>query len=252
MATVLELKDLSVGYRMGRTGDHLVGSGLSAVLRTGEMTCLLGLNGAGKSTLLRTICGFQDPLDGEVLLEGKSLAEYGRKDLSTLIAVVMTDRSTGHGLSVEEVVSLGRYPYTGYFGHLSVRDMEVVRSSLKMVGMADFASRDVGGLSDGERQKVMIAKALSQECPVILMDEPTAFLDISSKEEMMLLLSRLAHDSDKSILISTHDVDLARRYADRWWLLGGDGPLHTGTPGELISSGIAPALFNRGDIRVFE
>jgi len=251
MDTVLELKDLAIGYRMGRSGERIVRSGLSAVLPKGGLTCLLGLNGAGKSTLLRTLCGFQDPLGGQVLLEGRNLAEYGRKELSTRIAVVLTDSSSGQGLTVEEVVSLGRYPYTGYFGLLSARDTDIVRSSLRMVGMTDFSSRAVSGLSDGERQKVMIAKALAQECPVILMDEPTAFLDISSKEEMMLLLSRLAHDSLKSILLSTHDVNLARRYADCWWLLGGDGPLHTGTPEELIASGIAPALFNRGDIRIF-
>jgi len=251
MDAVLELKDLKIGYRMGRSAEKVIRSGLSATLPKGELTCLLGLNGAGKSTLLRTLCGFQDPLGGSVLLCGRNLAEYDRKSLSMQIAVVMTDPSSGQGLTVEEVVSLGRYPYTGYFGHLSAYDLEIVGNSLGMVGMTDFASRAVSGLSDGEHQKVMIAKALAQECPIILMDEPTAFLDISSRTEMMLLLSRLAHDSLKSILISTHDVDLACRYADRWWLLGEDGPVHTGTPEELIASGIAPALFNRGEVRVF-
>lgn len=250
MGKSLQLKDLSIGYRLRRSNVKVVKNGLNASLRSGELTCLLGLNGAGKSTLLRTLCGFQDQISGEIFLLGRNLKDYTPSQIASTVAVVLTDRASGSGLTVREVVSLGRYPYTGYFGRLTPEDESIIDESLNAVGMSSFATEYLSGISDGERQKVLVAKALAQQCPVIILDEPTSFLDISSRIEIMQLLQKLAWSKDKSILVSTHDIELARRYADTWWLMGKDS-FHVGTPEELISSGTAGSLFNRGDVRVF-
>lgn len=244
------LENLSIGYRFRSGENKVVHRGLNAALAAGELTCLLGLNGAGKSTLLRTLCRFQDPLEGRVLLDGEDIALIPPRAMAERVAVVITERTSGSGLTVREVVSLGRYPYTGYFGSLSAEDERIVDDSLSAVGMLSFAPQYLSSLSDGERQKVLIAKALAQKCPFIILDEPTSFLDISSRTEVFLLLKGLAREGGKSILLATHDVDLAERYADKWWLLG-NGSLHVGTPEELIASGIAPSLFNRGQVKVF-
>lgn len=250
MKESVKLCDLSIGYRFRNGGDKVVLRGLNSSLAAGELTCLLGLNGSGKSTLLRTLCRFQDPLEGKVLLNGEDIALLSPKAMAENVAVVLTERTSGSGLTVREVVSLGRYPYTGYFGTLSAGDERIIDESLSVVGMLSFASQYLSSLSDGEKQKVLIAKALAQGCPVIILDEPTSFLDISSRTEVFLLLKKLALEGGKSILLSTHDVDLARKYADRWWLLG-NGALHVGPPEELIVSGTAPSLFNRGPVKVF-
>lgn len=250
MQESVRLDNLSIGYRFRKGGNKVVHSGLNATLAAGELTCLLGLNGAGKSTLLRTLCRFQDPLEGRVLLNGEDIALVSPKAMAEKVAVVLTERTSGSGLTVREVVSLGRYPYTGYFGSLSAEDERIIDNSLSAVGMLSFAPQYLSSLSDGERQKILIAKALAQGCPVIILDEPTSFLDVSSRTEVFLLLKRLAREGGKSILIATHDVDLARKYADKWWLLG-NGSLHVGSPEELIASGIAPSLFNRGQVQVF-
>jgi len=246
----LTLENLSIGYRPRRGEEKPVLKGINACLNKGELTCLLGLNGSGKSTLLRTLCRFQNPLHGRVLLFGEDISLFSKRAMSSMVAVVLTDRISGSGLTVREAVSLGRYPYTGYFGSLSDVDERIIDKSLSSVDILSFESRCLSSLSDGERQKVMIAKALAQECPVIILDEPTSFLDISSRTEVFILLKQLAVEADKSILLSTHDVDLARRYADKWWLMGGEA-LNVGTPEELIDSGTAPLLFNRGAVKVF-
>lgn len=246
----LVLRDVSIGYKFRRGKVKTVRTGLSVCLIPGQLTCLLGLNGAGKSTLLRTMCRFQDPLSGSVSLGNRNLNSFSASELSSKVAVVLTERTSGSGLTVREVVSLGRYHYTGYFGTLTEGDERVIDAALEAVGMEGYDSEYMSGLSDGERQKILIAKAVAQESPVIILDEPTSFLDVSSRMEMFILLRNLAHKRGKSILLSTHDVELARRFADIWWLMGKDA-FHVGTPDELIDSGTAAALFNRGDIRVF-
>lgn len=250
MENSLKLENLSIGYRLRHGAVKVVRSGLNASLRSGELTCLLGLNGAGKSTLIRTLCRFQDQISGNVLLFGKSLKDYTPSQVASSVAVVLTDRTSGSGLTVREVVSLGRYPYTGYFGTLTSEDGTIIDESLAAVGMFSFSDDYMSGLSDGERQKVMVAKALAQQSPVIILDEPTSFLDISSRIEIMQLLKNLSVSQNKSILVSTHDVELARRFADVWWLMGKDS-FQIGAPEDLIASGVAAALFNRGDVKVF-
>ena len=237
--TALGVQDLSIGYpARGRKGGRLYGA-LSLALRSGELTCLLGPNGAGKSTLLRTLGGLQRPLDGRVTWQGRPLERYGARERSRLLGVVLTDRSQAGGLRVRELVEMGRYPYTGFFGRLDAADRRAADEAIEAVGMTAKADSYVAELSDGERQKAMIAKTLAQQCPVILLDEPTAFLDVASRIEIMELLHRLARLQHKTVLLSTHDVEQALRpdlaafacrgillrYARRLGAFGPDGSL---------------------------
>ena len=216
----LSFADLTTGY-----GDRVVSSGLTAGLCAGKVTCLLGPNGAGKSTLLRTLAGYQRALAGRM-----------DKISPETLGVVLTERTDAMGLSAREVVAMGRHPYTGYFGQLSPEDEQVVDKAMRLTHTEEFARRAFQSLSDGERQKVMIAKALAQETPIILMDEPSAFLDFPSKVELMLLLRNLAHNQGKAILLSTHDVGIALKTADMLWLMH-EGRMTIGTPQELQESG---------------
>lgn len=217
-SVVIEAKDLTIGYRHGKRGE-VVHSHLNFALCRGELTCLLGSNGAGKSTLLRTLAAVQPPLSGDITLLGKPLASYSPKERSREIGIVLTDKTQAGGLSVRELVALGRQPHTGFFGHLGKEDHEIIDHALEAVGMAEKASKYTAELSDGERQKVMIAKALVQECPLILLDEPTAFLDVVSRIEIMTLLHRLASEEQCAILMSTHDIEQALVLGDKLWLL---------------------------------
>lgn len=210
-----ELHELVIGYP-----GHEVAGPMTASLHQGELCCLLGANGAGKSTLLRTLAAFQSPLSGEMLLGGRSLSAIAPRELSTLVGIVLTERIRTAGITVRDMVAMGRSPYTNFWGHLTETDHHYINEAMEQVGVASFASRQISMLSDGERQKVMIAKALAQQTPVILLDEPTAFLDFPSKVEVMLLLRRLAHEMGKSIFLSTHDLDMALQTADRLWLMG--------------------------------
>lgn len=207
------ITDLSVGYK-----HRVVASHLTAHLQGGTLTALVGSNGMGKSTLLRTLAGVQPPLEGTVTLVAdgveRQLSQLSRRELSRWIGVVLTDRVEVENLSVEQLVGMGRMPYTGFFGRLNDDDRRMVAEALAMTGLTPLAHRQVGTLSDGERQKMMIAKALAQQTPVVLLDEPTAFLDYPSKVETMRLLGRLAHDTGKIIVLSTHDLNLAVQLAD--------------------------------------
>ena len=176
----LVLKDLVIGYNT-RAGQRRVTAPLSVKLPEGRLICLVGRNGVGKSTLLRSLSGLQPPLSGDVLLGGSSIASYSHKALARLVSVVTTRDVPVPSMTSWEVVALGRSPYTQFWGQLSPADKEIVDRSIDITGISPLASRRVGSLSDGERQKVMIAKAIAQETPVILLDEPTAFLDYPSK-----------------------------------------------------------------------
>ena len=237
---------LTIGYLLKGGQRKVVHEGLDLQLRAGEVTCLLGLNGAGKSTLLRTLCGFQPPLQGEIYLSGKALDSYSRASFAMTLGVVLTEKTNAGGLTVYELVSLGRHPYTGFWGRLREADRQIIEDSMEAV--AHKASQFVSELSDGERQKAMIAKVLAQQCPVILLDEPTAFLEVTSRIETMALLHRLAVEQQKAILLSTHDLDLAIQMADCLWLLAKDKPMVAGSPEDLILQGAFTSFFDRGMI----
>lgn len=238
----IEGSKLSIGYRMKRQ-NRIIQSNLNFKLYRGELTCLLGANGAGKSTLLRTLAATQPPLDGQLVLAGRPLHAYSERERSRTIGIVLTDKTQAGGLTVSELVALGRQPYTGFFGRLHKHDEELVRQALEDVGLSHMAEAYTSELSDGERQKVMIAKALVQECPFILLDEPTAFLDVVSRIEIMHLLHRLATKENKAILLSTHDIEQALALADRLWLMTRENGLICGVTEDILLSHQMDNLF---------
>jgi iron complex transport system ATP-binding protein len=206
-------------------------------LQAGELVCLLGPNGAGKSTLLRSLAGMQPPIAGEVKLLENDIYKLPPQELAKLLSLVLTEKIDVGMLSAYALVSMGRYPYTDWWGKLTPEDEDIINWAIKSVGAVNLAPRNVSELSDGERQKIMIARALAQSPMVMLLDEPTAFLDLPRRVEIMQLLRQLARDTNQAILLSTHDLDLALRLADKIWLLGTNGILHVGAPEDLILSG---------------
>lgn len=245
---VITTTDLSIGYPLKGKQQKVVHAGLDLQVLPGEVTCLLGLNGAGKSTLLRTLCGFQAPLAGQIRIAGQPLAHYSPTALSLHLGVVLTEKTNAGGITVYDLVSLGRHPYTGFFGQLKDNDHRIIQQALEAVGIDHKAQSYVSELSDGERQKAMIAKTLAQECPIIILDEPTAFLDVTSRIETMVLLRKLAVEQRKAILLSTHDLDLAIQMGDRLWLLEKGRSLTVGCPEDLILNGAFESFFRKDGI----
>lgn len=243
----IHIENLSIGYP-GKGDVKVVASGICADINGGELTCLLGANGVGKSTLLRTLSAFQPKLDGEIHIQGKEIGDYTDKQLSRVISVVLTEKCEIRNMTVNELIGLGRSPYTGFWGTLSKEDKEIVERSIALVGIPHLTHRMVHTLSDGERQKVMIAKALAQETPVIYLDEPTAFLDFPSKVEMMQLLHHLSRQTDKTIFLSTHDLELALQIADKIWLMDKVNGVTIGTPEDLSLNGSLSNFFARKGI----
>lgn len=215
----ITLSHLSVGYKVG----HAVVSDINLTLQSGKLASLIGANGVGKSTLLKTLTGFLPKLEGSLLLDGKDISEFSQRALARQISIVLTQKPEVQNLTVEEIVGLGRSPYTGFFGKLHANDQQIVDESITAVGIEKLKNRMIQTLSDGERQKVMIAKALTQQTPIIFLDEPTAFLDFSSKVETFQLLQRMAHEMGKLVLLSTHDLELAVRFSDTLLQVNGDG-----------------------------
>lgn len=230
---MIELRNLTTGYK-----DKTVSRNLNAQLQPGQLTCLIGPNGTGKSTLLRTIANFQPAIDGTVLVAGKPIGSYKSEELARLISIVLTDNTHIKGLTTFEVVGMGRSPYTGFWGRLTADDRKMVEKCIDRVGVSHVAQQPIETLSDGERQKTMIAKAIAQETPIILLDEPTAFLYFPNKVGVMLMLRQLAHDMGKTVLMSIHDIDLALQIADNIWLLDDGGQLISGTPRQLCDDGV--------------
>ncbi len=247
MNEAVQLHNLSIGYT-AKGNEKVVASHLNASIRSGELTCLLGQNGIGKSTLLRTLSAFQPKLDGSVQINGREIADYTDKELSRTIGVVLTEKPDVQNMTVDELVGMGRSPYTGFWGTLTDADKQVVGDSIRLVGIQSLQQRMVYTLSDGERQKVMIAKALAQQTPVIYLDEPTAFLDFPSKVEIMQLLHRLAASEQKTVFLSTHDVELALQIADCIWLMEPER-LSVGTPEQLAGQGVLSRFIERDGIR---
>lgn len=245
----LVTRGLAVGYRTraprrGRGAERAVLSGLDLEARAGELTVLLGPNGAGKSTLLRTLCGLLPPLDGRVRVGGTDLVQTSPTALARRLAVVLTDRVDPGLLSVRELAGLGRHPHTGFTGRLTAVDHAAVEWSLKAVGAGHLADRPASELSDGERQRVLTARALAQEPEVVLLDEPTAFLDVPSRVALTVLLRDLARDKGLTVVVSTHDLELALRVADAVWLVDRDRRVHAGAPEDLIRVGAVAGAFD--------
>lgn len=216
---ILRLENFSAGY-----GNRILIRPTSLDFPSTSLTALIGRNGSGKSTLLRAIAGINDSFSGKVMIEGQKIKDIPSGERAKLLSFVNTERPRITNLTARDVVGMGRAPYTDWIGRLSAADEEIVTDSLAKVGMTDYADRQLATMSDGECQRVMIARALAQDTPVILLDEPTSFLDLPSRYELVELLSRLAHDSGKTILFSTHELDIALRRAD-WVALLADQEL---------------------------
>lgn len=244
---IISTNDLTIGFPARGTMSRptVVASDINVALNHGEIVCLLGPNGSGKSTLIRTLTGLHHQLDGDIEVDGKPLSHFSNKQIAKKISTVLTDRLTIGNLSVYELVSFGRSPYTGWFGSLTRQDQQVVDWAIESTGIQRFVDRDVLRLSDGERQKVMIARALAQDTSAILLDEPTAHLDLPNRVEIVRLLRELAHDTQKGILLSTHELDLALKAADTLWLISNEGRVITGTPEDLVLDGTFESVFER-------
>jgi iron complex transport system ATP-binding protein len=224
-------------------GALVIAEELDVGLQFGEVVCMVGPNGAGKSTLLRTLSGLQAALGGRTVIAGNDVRDLDLKARAKTIGVVLTEHASVGLLSAFELVSLGRHPHTDWAGRLTQHDRDVVEWALEAVGAIDLSHRPVHELSDGERQKIMIARALAQEPAIIILDEPTAFLDLPRRVEILGLLKDLARTTDRAVLLSTHDLDLAIRAADRLWLMSSAGTIHTGAPEDLVLSGELETVF---------
>ena len=239
--------ELAVGYRNGKTAVTLL-QGLNLSLEKGKLVALLGQNGAGKSTLLRALTCDERPLSGTIEINGRNLADMSQKDRSRLIGLVSTERIQAGALTVTELVGLGRQPHTGFLGRLDEEDHEIVRQAMDDAGIIGKANEYMASLSDGERQKAMIARALAQQTPIIILDEPTAFLDVASRIETMRLLQTLAHDRGKAVLLSSHDISQSLMLADELWLITTDRQVITGSTRQLVADGAMNRLFENRDI----
>jgi len=209
---------LSIGYTIGKRR-KTVATGLTAEAKSGQLTCLIGRNGTGKSTLLRTIAGLQLPLSGQVMIGETAVSELNRRQRARHIAIVMTQKTHALNITAREMVAMGRTPYTGFWGIIGAKDLAAIDNAMTLTSTTPLADTPITQLSDGEIQKIMIAKALAQQTATIVLDEPTAFLDYPSKTSFLQLLARLAHEENKTILLSTHDIELAAHFADHYWVL---------------------------------
>lgn len=243
---MLTLEKLSVGYGAPR---GTVLADLDVAVGPGSFVCVLGRNGAGKSTLMRTIAGLQTALGGMALLEAEPIAGMRPQTRARRIAVVLTERTTSPGLTVDDVVALGRQPFTDWRGRLSADDRAQAADALVMAGAVPFAGRLFDDLSDGERQRVMIARAIAQSARLMVLDEITAFLDLPGRVEVMALLRDHARRTGTMVLLSSHDLDLSLQLADSVWLLDGRGALTVGTPDALIAEGHVGNAFDTEAVR---
>jgi len=238
--SILTTQNLSIGYsKKGKT--DVIQSGLDLQLLAGELVCLIGPNGSGKSTLLRTLTGLQKPLEGKTLIDGKDITFIKQHEKALKLALVLTERVDIENTTVYNLVSLGRHPHSDWWGNVTDQEDTIIREAITMVHMDHKMHQNINELSDGERQRAMIAKALAQDTAIIMLDEPTAHLDLPNRVEIMLLLHKLAHTTQKAILLSTHELDLALQAADRIWLISTDHGVECGVPEDMVFNG----SFNR-------
>ena len=244
-------KGVSIGYHERSSASVVVKNNLTLNAFGGEMVCLLGGNGIGKSTLLKTIAGFQLPLSGELLIHEKLVTDFSPDELAKEMSFVSTDVIRVANLTVREMVGLGRFPYTNWFGQLDAEDHRIVEEAIHQVGLSGYENRLINRISDGERQRAMVARALAQDTGIMVLDEPTAFLDISNKYEIVRILHKLAWEHGKCIIFSTHDLNTALSMADRIWLMLDDRVID-GIPEEVASGGYFESLFSNNPNLFFD
>ena len=240
--SVIALAGVSTGYRQGRHA-RMVLEGVDVTLNAGEFTVLVGPNGAGKSTLIRTMAALQPALSGQITLDGDDVHTLAPRTRAQRLAVVLTQQVKTWGLTARDLVALGRHPHTGALGQLTARDHEAIDRALDATGSVELAHRRIAELSDGERQRVMVARALAQQPRAMILDEVTAFLDLPHRVDILMLLRRLARQTGAAMLLSTHDLELGLRIADRLWVVKPGGFFRAGTAAELSNDGVFDDVF---------
>ena len=236
----MKLENLTIGY-----GHHVVQKDLTLQIRSGEMVCVLGKNGCGKSTLLRTLSGLQPALSGACIMpDGRNVSELSEREKAQNMAIVLTERLSADNTPVEDVVAMGRYPYSGWLGALTDKDHKIIEEAMRQTEVLEKRHAYFNELSDGEKQRVLISKALAQETPYIFLDEPTAHLDLPNRIKTLLLLRELAHKQNKAVVISTHELDLALQTADVIWLMKPGAGIVVGTPKNLVENGYFQQAFD--------
>ena len=248
MGTVISTNALDTGYEK-----KVVVSGVEIEIRRGEIVALIGPNGAGKSTVLKTIAGQLDPLGGTVYIEGRARGEYNQSEIARMQAVMLTDRMPAEKMTCEDAVSLGRYPYTGRLGILSAEDRRIVRESMELVHVEELADRDYNAISDGQRQRVLLARAICQEPEIMILDEPTSYLDIRHKLEFLDLLRLLVEERQIGVIMSMHELELAHMTADKVICISSEGKIEmTGRPEEVFHDDTISRLYGMEEGRLTE
>ncbi len=247
MDHILETINLSIGYTIDNK-QVAIQSKLNLKLKKGELCCLIGPNGVGKSTLLKTLSKQLPVLDGQVIIAHNSILDYNNEQMAKKLSVVLTESIQVPNLKVNELVAMGRFPYTNFWGKLTEKDQQIVDQALNTIGLQHLANRNLIELSDGEKQKCVIAKALAQDTSLILLDEPTAFLDFPSKMAILSELRKIAHKNNVAIILSTHDLELALKMADLIWLFPKKMECITGIPEDLVLSGAISNAFSNETI----
>ncbi|RRJ92490.1 ABC transporter ATP-binding protein [Flavobacterium macacae] len=238
---ILSAKNLSTGYSSKR-GKNIIGSEINLEFKSGNLVALIGANGIGKSTLLRTLTGIQKPISGEVILNQKNINSYSPKELAQELSMVLTENLPPSNLTVFELVALGRQPYTNWIGKLTSEDISIINDALSMTQSSDLATKKHFEISDGQLQKALITRALAQDTPLIVLDEPTTHLDLLHKVSLLKLLKKLASETNKCVLFSTHDLDLALQLSDQIIVMNSEKTVMD-FPENLIKNGTLDSLF---------
>jgi iron complex transport system ATP-binding protein len=239
---VLQTQNLSIGYSLKKVR-NIIASNIDLSLKEGKLVSLIGVNGIGKSTLLRTLTGIQKPLDGNVILNGKQINHYNPLELAKQLSLVLTEKLPSSNLTVFELIALGRQPYTNWLGKLTEEDVSKVNTAMEVTGTTAYSAKKHHEISDGQLQKVLIARALAQDTPLIVLDEPTTHLDLQHKVSLFQLLKKLAHETNKCILFSTHDIDMAIQLSDEMVIMT-PGSTVLGKPSHFIENKTFDKLFS--------
>lgn len=239
---LIEIKNLVVGYHR-KSQPVPVMEFPDIAIEKGDFIAIAGQNGIGKSTLIKTLVQLIPKISGEILLKGKPVSHYSRTRLASLVSYVSTEVVHSQQMTVRDLVTFGRYPYTNWFGKIEKEDLTIVDEAITLLELQHLASRNIDEVSDGERQRAMIARALAQQTDIVILDEPTAFLDLPHKHEIINLLGKLTREMGKTIIFTTHDLGIAIRETDKLWLLSQDGFFH-GSPEDLVLNGTIAKTFN--------
>lgn len=247
MEPIIQTDNLTIGYH-SKNRQHIVRENLFLQVHAKDLIALIGSNGCGKSTLLRTMAGLQVPISGDVFIRNENIRKKNIHEKAKIISLVLTDPVKANGLTVGNLIAMGRFPHTNWLGKLQQEDKSKIEEAIELIGLNGYENRFLTELSDGEKQRVMIAKALVQDTPVIFLDEPTAHLDVNNRVEILSLLKKICEQTSKAILFSTHELDLALKLANRIWLMDNKKGVYDKSPDEIISENtlndIFPNLFH--------